>query len=95
MIRDNKKVIDLTLFETNEVENVTVQKWWDSLVEAGVDPDEHHVAVTEIHSEDGSAVVQELAQGNLMECIVAASKVDTYVHIFPMSRYAEVSKELN
>ncbi len=96
MIRDSKKVIDLSLVENAEkVENITVGDWYDSLIEVGVDPDEEHIVLVEVHSEDGKSVVNEVARGPLMECLVEASKADGFVHVMPMCRYPEVSKELN
>ena len=95
MVQDDKMVIDLTVLSTASVQEVTVQEWWDELVDSGVDPEEDHIAVTDVHIEENEVVVRELARGNLMECLVAASKVETFVRVLPMSRYDEVARELN
>ena len=96
MIRDSKKVIDLSLLgDSDKVENITVQDWFESLIEAGVDPDEEHIVLSEVHKEGGESVVTEVFQGPLLECLVEASKVDGFVHVMPMCRYPEVSRSLN
>ena len=96
MIRDSKQVIDLSLLDNSEqVENITVEDWYNSLIEVGVDPDEEHIVLSEVHREGEKSVVREVHRGPLLECLVEASKVEGFIHVMPMCRYPEVSKELN
>lgn len=96
MIRDSKKVIDLSLLDDGEqVENITVEDWYNSLIEAGVDPEEEHIVLSEVHKDGESSVVKEVHRGPLLECLVAASKAEGFIHVMPMCRYPEVSRSLN
>lgn len=92
---NDSSIIDLTVLTTTQVHEVSVQEWWDTLVDEGIDPDEDHIALVDIESGEGKALVQEIARGNLMECIIAASKTDQFTHIMPLERYYEVSGGTN
>lgn len=86
---NDKFLVDIPV--ADQVEHMTVEDIWNKWVADGVDPDEDHVVVEVIHED----AVKVLARGNLYECLIAASKVDTPTRFYPASEFDDEAKKLH